>query len=174
MYKAKFKTAYLQREIPMDAVVTGGDPLVVGEVVTVEDGGDGSPVLVKEVSANSLSEAIEKATHIIAQSDMTMEYGHVPVENRDYRYSPEVLATIEGANPLPNFDGFFESAQALTSAMGNGTNGHTALVKTDEHYTKYSSNGTAYSNTNVIATVKKVALFKITNKDDVVIYNVGA
>lgn len=170
MYKAKFKTAYLQREIPMDAVVTGGDPLVVGEVVTVDDRYDGTPVVVKAVSANTLAEA----THIVAQSDMTMEYGHVPVENRDYRYSPEVLATIEGADPLPNFDGFFESVQALTTAMGNGTDGHTALVKIDGNYTKFSSNGSAYSNSNAIATVKKVALFKITNKDDVVIYDAEA
>lgn len=173
MYKAKFITAYLQREILVDAVVVGGDPLVVGEALTIQGSGDG-PVLISGVTANSVPAAAAAATHILAQSDMTVEYGHVPVENRDYRYSPEVAASIAGADPLPNFDGFFESAQALNAALGNGTKDHTALVKAGQGYTKYSSNGTAYTNANVPATVKKVAVFKITNKDDVVIYDAEA
>lgn len=171
MYKAKFRTAYLQRELPIDAVVVAGDPLEVGEVVVVNHAANGLAV-VKAVSANTLDEAVSMATHIVAQSDQTLEYGHVPVEDRDYRYNPEVVATIEGADPLPNFDGFYDSVQALNTAMGNGTNGHTALVKSSEGvYTKYSSNGTTYSNSNVTATIKKVALFAIVDKNDVVIYD---
>lgn len=171
MYKAKFKTAYLQREVPIDAVVVGADPLEVGEVVKVTYGSTGD-ALVEAVSANSIDEAVDAATHIIAQSDQTLEYGHIPVEDRDYKYSDAVVATISGASPLPNFDGFYESAAALNSAKGNGTNGHTALVKVGEgKYTKYSSNGTAYSNANVPATTKKVALFTIIDKHDIIVYN---
>lgn len=171
MYKAKFKTAYLQREVPIDAVVVAGDPLEVGEVVVVTAGSTGD-YLVQAVSANTVEAAKTAATHIVAQSDQTLEYGHVPVEYRDYKYSNEVVATIAGATPLPDFDGFFETAQALNAAMGNGTNGHTALVKVSEGvYTKYSSNGTAYSNANVTATTKKVALFAMINKDDVEVYD---
>jgi hypothetical protein len=83
MYKAKFKTAYDQREIVLDAKVT--DELVVGALVTVTFG---TPNVVAEAAS------VAAATHIVAQSDMTMEYGHVPVENRDYRYS-DVVATSD-------------------------------------------------------------------------------
>ena len=82
MYKAKFKTAYDQREVVIDAKVT--ENVTVGTLVTVTYG-----------TPNSIAPADSKdaATHIIAQSDMTMEYGHVPVEDRDYRYSDAVKAS---------------------------------------------------------------------------------
>ena len=57
---------------------------------------------------------------------MTMEYGHVPVENRDYKYSDEVAATIAAAGPV------------------------TASTPT-----------------------KKVALFAITDKDDLIVKTVA-
>ena len=101
---AEFKAARLQREIPMDVKVS--EKLEVGALCAYTAG------------TNTIAGAttIADATHIVAQSDMTMEYGHVPVENRDYRYSPGVAA----------------------------------------------SSGSA---------VKKVALFKIINPDDVIVLN---
>ena len=82
-YKGTFKTAYLQREIVVDAKVATN--VIVGQLVTLS--GD-------TISSAATADA---ATHIIAQSDMTMEYGHVPVEYRDYKYSDVVAAstTIE-------------------------------------------------------------------------------
>lgn len=80
--KAKFRTAYDQREVVIDAKVTAD--VTVGTLVTVTYG-----------TPNSIAAATTKdaATHIIAQSDVTMEYGHVPVENRDYKYSDVVKAS---------------------------------------------------------------------------------
>ena len=77
--KAKFRTAYDQREVVIDAKVTAD--VTVGTLVKVTYG-----------TPNTIAAATGKddATHIIAQSDMTMEYGHVPVENRDYKYSDVV------------------------------------------------------------------------------------
>lgn len=75
---AHFKTALNQREEVLDAIVK--EKLIVGALCTYNP-------------ANSeLSGASDAATatHIIAQSDMSMEYGHIPVENRDYRYSADV------------------------------------------------------------------------------------
>lgn len=40
--------------------------------------------------------SLAAATHIVAQSDQTLEYGHIPVENRDYKYVPVVLNTFIG------------------------------------------------------------------------------
>ena len=169
MYKAKFRTAYDQREIPVSAVVVAGDPLEVGQVVTVDFYQDGLAV-VEAVSANTVGEAKELGTHIIAQSDQTMEYGHIPVEDRDYRYNPEVKASIDGVDPLANFDGFYDSLDAATTELGNGTSGHTILVKLNGKYTKYTSNGSTWSNSNVIAEIKKVALFAIV-ENDVIVYD---
>ena len=84
MFKASFKTAYLQREIPMTVAVAGDKPLVVGEMVTLTAASGAIPASIKSAAT------VAAATHIIAQSDMTMEYGHVPVEYRDYRYSDTV------------------------------------------------------------------------------------
>lgn len=97
MAKGHFITAYLQREIPMDIAVkttalTEAAALTVGQLVQfVASTGSGVPAYIQ--AASGLSDA----THIIAQSDMTMNAGHVPVENRDYRYSNKVLGTITTA-----------------------------------------------------------------------------
>lgn len=85
-YKAQFKTALGQREIVLDTKVTAD--MVVGQVCKFTPGAT--------VDANSLAPttvAPVAGDYIVAQSDMTMEYGHVPVENRDYRYSPKVAAS---------------------------------------------------------------------------------
>lgn len=82
-YKAQFKTAAGQKEVVLDCKVAAD--VAVGYLCKYD------------AAANSIS-ASTSATPvagdvIIAQSDMTMEYGHVPVENRDYRYNPKVAAS---------------------------------------------------------------------------------
>lgn len=123
MFKAKFKTAYLQREIPVEVAVIGSAALEVGQLVTLTPTNGTNPDYIAAAAGSTKEAALTAATHIIAQSDMTMEYGHVPVEDRDYRYSPEVAATAASI-----------SASAPT---------------------------------------KKVALFKLINKDDVTPYTVS-
>ena len=80
-YKAHFKTALGQREIVLDAKVAAD--LVVGQLCKF----DGTTLS----ASNSATPA--DGDYIVAQSDMTMEYGHVPVEHRDYRYNPKVAAS---------------------------------------------------------------------------------
>lgn len=90
--QANFKTAYLQREITVDAKAASSLELHVGDVVSGTTGADG---VVTIAARSNAAEATAKSSvalgdYIIAQSDMTMEYGHVPVENRDYRYDDKV------------------------------------------------------------------------------------
>lgn len=90
---ASFKTAYLQREVYYDCDVVGSSPLKVGDCVkyVANDGSNGAYIQKSTFAA---------ATHIIAQSDQTLAYGHVPVENRDYRYDPSVAVTASAAQPI--------------------------------------------------------------------------
>ena len=100
-YRGGFKTGYLQKEIILDTPVDADDDISgalqsglndlkahVGDIVQV-DGGE----LVLVVATSATSDAaitdttISAGMYIIAQSDQSMEYGHIPVENRDYRYS---------------------------------------------------------------------------------------
>lgn len=83
---AGFKSAYLQKVIVLDADVVGSAALKVGDVVTLTVASGAVPNYIAK-------SALANGTHIIAQSDMTLEYGHVPVEHRDYRYSNAVAAT---------------------------------------------------------------------------------
>ena len=123
MFKAKFKTAYLQREIPVEVAVVGAAALEVGQLVTLTPTNGTNPDYIAAAAGATAAAALSAATHIIAQSDMTMEYGHVPVENRDYKYSPEVAVT----------------AGTISTSSPK----------------------------------KKVALFKLVNKDDVTAYTVS-
>lgn len=123
MFKAKFKTAYLQREIPVEVAVIGSAALEVGQLVTLTPTNGTNPDYIAAAAGATEAAALSAATHIIAQSDMTMEYGHVPVENRDYKYSPEVAVT----------------ASSISTSSPK----------------------------------KKVALFKLINKDDVTTYTVS-
>lgn len=96
MYKAKFKTAHDLREIPVEVAVVGSADLTVGELVTFVAASGNNPAYISSAAS------VAAATHVVAQSDMTMEYGHVPVENRDYKYSPKVAktaATISASAP---------------------------------------------------------------------------
>ena len=80
---AHFRTAYGQREIILTGTVAS--ELKVGDLVAVTGTYNNASISAKKTS-------IAQATHIIAQSDMTLEYGHVPVENRDWKYVPTVAA----------------------------------------------------------------------------------
>lgn len=88
-----FKTAYLQHEIVEDVKVTAdkNQVLHVGDIVKITDGVLG---LVLSAAANAKGSVVFPALttdmYIVAQSDQTMEYGHVPVEMRDYRYDNKV------------------------------------------------------------------------------------
>lgn len=114
---ASFKTAYLQREIVVDVAVKGNSTyagqegitpaeqayaarfasagadtsvLIVGDLVKLTPATGSTPAYIERVTS------LAQATHIVAQSDQTVGYGHVPVENRDYRYVPVVLNTFTG------------------------------------------------------------------------------
>ena len=87
---AHFKTAYLQREEWHDVDVVGSAALKVGDCVQLHEA-------TSTVAAYIQKSTFVNATHIIAQSDQTIGYGHVPVENRDYRYNPEVAVTRAAA-----------------------------------------------------------------------------
>lgn len=97
MAKGHFITAYLQREIPLDIAVktsalTEAAALEVGQLVTlVASAGADIPAYIEAAASLAV------ATHIIAQSDVTMNAGHVPIENRDYKYSNKILGTITAA-----------------------------------------------------------------------------
>ena len=84
-----FKTAYLQHEIVEDVKVTAGKNQVlhVGDIVKITNGVLGLVLSASAASASAVSfPALTTDMYIVAQSDQTMEYGHVPVELRDYRY----------------------------------------------------------------------------------------
>lgn len=88
-----FKTAYLQHEIVEDVKVTAGKNQVlhVGDIVKITNGVLGLVLSASATSASGVSfPALTTDMYIVAQSDQTMEYGHVPVEMRDYRYDDKV------------------------------------------------------------------------------------
>ena len=88
-----FKTAYLQHEIVEDVKVTAGKGQVlhVGDIVKITNGVLGLVLSASAASASAVSfPVLTTDMYIVAQSDQTMEYGHVPVEMRDYRYDNKV------------------------------------------------------------------------------------
>ena len=92
-YRAQFKTALGQKEVVLDCKVA--EDVAVGYLCKYD------------ASTNTIS-ASTSATPvagdvIIAQSDMTMEYGHVPVEKRDYRYDPKVAASASANKKVAVF-----------------------------------------------------------------------
>lgn len=101
-YAGSFKTAYLQRELVFDVKVdadggvTSGDTPAEAQVIHVGDiveiVGDKLRLVVagNATEGSIVDPALTNDMFIVAQSDMTMEYGHVPVEYRDYRYSDTV------------------------------------------------------------------------------------
>ena len=106
-----FKTAYLQHEVVEDVKVTAGKNQVlhVGDIVKITNGVLGLVLSASAASASAVSfPALTTDMYIVAQSDQTMEYGHVPVEMRDYRYddkvadkaTPKKVALFRIINPL--------------------------------------------------------------------------
>lgn len=88
-----FKTAYLQHEIVEDVKVTAdkNQVLHVGDIVKITNGVLGLVLSASATAAGSVVfPALTTDMYIVAQSDQTMEYGHVPVEMRDYRYDNKV------------------------------------------------------------------------------------
>lgn len=81
-YKASFKTGWNQREIPASMKVTGDGR--VGYLYTI---GTDTLTLLNTAPVAGTKYAM------IAQSDDTLGYGHVPVEHRDWQYSDEVKAS---------------------------------------------------------------------------------
>ena len=81
---AEFKTAYLQREVAVTADVSAD--VKVGQVCTLAD---------DTITPVMSGDAVKLGDVIIAQSDMTVGRGHIPVENRSMLYSDKVAAGDE-------------------------------------------------------------------------------
>lgn len=98
---AGFKTAYLQRSVPVSVVVVGAitspdgitnaatrkQAICVGDLVTLV------PETATVDGYISKAATLSAATHIVAQSDMTVGEGHAATDLRDYRYSDFVAPT---------------------------------------------------------------------------------
>ncbi len=96
-YIAEFKTGYLQREIRINANVTGGkdkglrdgaEGIAVGRLVKVTADSANGDYTVTAVTGSDEATQVAAATHIIAQSDDTIR--DVP---SDYNY-PEQYTTL--------------------------------------------------------------------------------
>lgn len=101
---AQFKTAYLQRMVPVDAVVVGS--VTEGTAVTSANRKAAicrndfviytpatSTVPASITKATQAQVTAKQATHIVALTDMTISDGHVPTDLKDYRPSELVGAT---------------------------------------------------------------------------------
>ena len=93
-----FKTAYLQRECFEDVAVCSsenGAYYRVGQLCSYHAADGSAPAYITKKSGSPV-----RGDWIIAQSDQTLGTGptyetqHVPVENRDYRYSDKVALTL--------------------------------------------------------------------------------
>lgn len=91
---ASFKTAYLQREVVLDVYPLASEIMTVGQVFSMSGTAPAPLIVASQASASGAEEgviaAVSVGMYIVAQGDQTMEYGHVPVENADYRYDPKV------------------------------------------------------------------------------------
>ncbi len=174
-YFGQFKTAYLQREIPEDVAVSSDSYLQVGQLVKLTPATDKAVGYIAAVTANDAASALAAATHIIAQSDVTLEYGHIPVENRDYRYFPFVYNSFEligktqkeSRLAAEKYHGVAATAAGLATAFPTAAEGDYAYVTADGKMYKKGASNWADDSANSRLVTKKVALFKITNKDDV-------
>ena len=75
---AHFKTGWMQKEQVLDVKVS--EDMKVGDMAALNEDGE----------TLDKTSSLAAADYIIAQSDETMEYGHVPVEHRNYGYSDKV------------------------------------------------------------------------------------
>lgn len=186
MFRAEFKTAYLQREIPFNAVVV--DDLVVGEMVKVFPAVGDVPAVIAKLAAETEVAALSEATHFMAQSDMTMGVGHVPVEYRDYRYSNEIASNVDMTKVVlagVTYHGVFAKTADLPSSASVVSSNDTAFVidytngKLDKYVATVATStvtwakatSTAAYSVDLKTAFKNVATFKITNKDDIIVYD---
>lgn len=101
---AQFKTAYLQRMIPLDVVVVGAvnegvevtsanrkTAICRNDFVVYTPATSTVPASIKKATAAEVT--AKTATHIVALTDMTIGDGHVPTDRKDYRPSELVGAT---------------------------------------------------------------------------------
>lgn len=160
---AEFKTAYLQRAIPLDAAIVDTG-LAVGALVTFGLSGT-TPVL-------SAAADLASATHIIAQSDMTLiPEDHPKTDYRDYRYS-DAVKPLDASIKADTFIGAYATTSALPTAASTNV-GKTALVLEDgKIYTSTAGGGGSYSwvagASAVTLTPKHVSLYPLVDKNDVV------
>lgn len=159
---AEFKTAYLQRAIPLDAAVVDTG-LAVGALVTFGLSGT-TPVV-------SAAASLEAATHIIAQSDMTLiPEDHPKTDYRDYRYSAAVKP-LDTPIKASTFIGAYAANTDLPTAASTNV-GKTALVLEDgKIYTSTAGAGSTYSwvagASAITLTPKHLSLYALVDKNDV-------
>lgn len=174
-YKGEFETAYLQREIPVDAAVMHGDGLMVGNLVKLVGATANTVPYIVAATGNKPEDALADATHIIAQSDMTLEYGHVPVEVQDYRYKKTVACTVVPGTAGAAFLGVVATTAGIDAAVGGVAKvGDVVYVTADGKVYKCTAVKGAAASTWAVDTgatvgIKKVALFALINKDDVIV-----
>ena len=176
-YFGQFKTAYLQREIPEDVAVSSDSYLQVGQLVKLTPAAGKAVGYIAAATGNNEAAALAAATHIVAQSDVTLEYGHIPVENRDYRYFPFVYNSFklvgktdaESRVAAEKYLGVCDTAANLATVdpFKTGAQGSYAYVTADGKIYKKGASAWADASAEAVLETKKVALFKITNKDDV-------
>ena len=104
---ANFKTAYLQREVVLDVVGVASETMTVGQIFSMSGTSINPLVVGSQANASAAISAaigsVAAGMYIVAQGDQTMEYGHVPVEYADYKYSPKVALTNGGAKKVAAF-----------------------------------------------------------------------
>ena len=180
MYTATFKTAYLQREVPELAAVMCDNNLKVGCLVTFHAASGNALPYIEAVTANDKAAALEKATHIIAQSDDTLPvpgYGHVPVELHDYQYQDIVHSTVDlGTAGGKKFVGVCDTVANLKTKFGGSGNaiGDVAYVTADGKLyrcTTAGASGVWAEDATATVKVKKIAMFQILDKHDLFVSN---
>lgn len=105
---AEFKTAYLQRVLPVDVVVVGSvnegtkvtsanrkDAIMRGDFVVFKPANGDTPAYIEKATAAQL--AAQAATHIVALSDLALEGRYVRTDLRDYSVSDLVGANKSAA-----------------------------------------------------------------------------
>ena len=191
---ASFKTAYEQKtdllDVAVNATVETDDAsntalakafavrqtapealtaLKVGDLVALSSG---------SVPSIKRTLSLAAATHLVAQSDNTLEYGHIPVENRDYRYFPMVNGTgiinSLSANAAWAASGDYvvgriiknDSTSDITVAKSASA---TETIAPGEVWSVVAKTGTTSITLALFTDVKKVSLYKIVNKEDILI-----
>lgn len=104
---AQFKTAYLQRMIPVDVDVVGSvtaDPVTTtnrkaailrGDFVVLTPATSTVPAYITKATQAQVT--AKTATHIVALTDQTISNGHVSTDVMDYKPSELVAANIAAA-----------------------------------------------------------------------------